>query len=259
MALRADSNGSKVFKVLKTSAYISEEAYLRDAEENDTDIIYVKNGLYAAEEVTPSGTYDTSDVTGGKKYAFKQRGRTYINYGDISFELNENYRVKYTVSSNGETAISSGSVYYNLSSTGGSGKVQLGPFNGVYVYANKLNGPLYRAHKKSTVVIQKKVNGSWVTQSGLDPGSGSVNFGFTVGASTEVGSVTVLDSVAPTYSGKTLVPAVLTKETTTDKKYAPWIYIQSEKSEETKTFLVQGASTAVQNFAFDGMEDVYDE
>ena len=134
--------------------------------------------------------------------------------------------------------------------------MQLGPFNGVYVYANKIEGPLYGAHKKSTVEVQKIVNGEWTSPSSLDPGSGSVNFNFYIGEQTNVGHVRVISSIGPDLLGKVLVPAKLHKETTREIRYAPWRYIPSQKTQQNKTFLVQGASTAVQNFAFDGMDDI---
>ena len=134
--------------------------------------------------------------------------------------------------------------------------MQLGPFNGVYVYANKIEGPLYGDYKKSTVEVQKIVNGEWTSPSSPDPGTGSANFNFYIGGSTNVGRVRVIASIAPDLSGKVLVPAKLHKETTREIRYAPWRYIPSQKTQQTKTFLVQGASTAVQNFAFDGMDDI---
>ena len=70
------------------------------------------------------------------------------------------------------------------------------------------------------------------------------------------GSVTIVPSTAPTYSGKTLVPAVLQREKTSEKRYAPWRYVPSSKTEETKTVLAKSGSTAIQNFAFYGMDDI---
>lgn len=49
---------------------------------------------------------------------------------------------------------------------------------------------------------------------------------------------------------------VLTQATTRDLKYDYFTYIPSAAEESSGTFLVQGASTAVQNFSFDGMDDI---
>ena len=257
MGLRLDSGGSKVFNVLSESAYIEEEAHLRPAVDGDVGVIYVQNAPYTKEEVAASGTYEENDVTGGKRYTFKQRGQTYIRYNDHDFALSGDYRIKYTVSSNGTEMMSKyGKVYYNLSSNGTGNKERIELENGTYVYANVIEGPLYGTHKKSTIEVQKIVNGEWTTPANLDPGSDSVNFYFYIGKSTNVGHVRVIASIAPDLSGKVLVPAKLHNETTIEIRYAPWRYIPSQKTQQTKTFLVQGASTAVQNFAFDGMEDI---
>lgn len=49
---------------------------------------------------------------------------------------------------------------------------------------------------------------------------------------------------------------VLTQATTRDLNYDFYTYIPSAAEESSGTFLVRGASTAVQNFAFDGMDDI---
>lgn len=256
MGLRPDTGGSTVFNVVTRPASIAQEAYLRDAEESDVDTFLVQTAPYSKEIITPSGNYTLTETGGSKKYAFPggyERGS--LGYGSTNKTLDARYRIVYTVSSNGSTVLSSGGrAYYNLSATGGSGKVQLGPFNGVYVYANKIDGPVYRAHKKSTVVVQKLVNGSWVNQT--DPGSGSVTFNLYAGGTVQGGSVTIDPSTAPTLRTKVLVPAVLQREVVSEKRYAPWRYVPSRKTEDTKTVLAQSGSTAVQNFAFDGMDDI---
>lgn len=256
MGLRPDTGGSTVFNVVTRPASIAQEAYLRDAEESDVDTFLVQTAPYSKETITPSGNYTLTETSGSKKYTFPggfERGS--LGYGSTRKTVDARYRIVYTVSSNGSVVLSSGgSAYYNLSTAGGSGKVLVGTFGGVRIYGNVISGPVYRAHNKSTVVVQKLVNGSWVTQT--DPGSGSVTFNIYAGGAVQGGSVTIDPSTAPTLRTKVLAPAVLQKEVVSEKKYAPWRYIPSQKTEKTKTFLVQGASTAVQNFAFGGMEDI---
>ena len=256
MGLRLDSDGSKVFRVLDEPAYISRAAYIRDAEESDVDTFLVQTAPYSKEIITPSGNYTLTETDGSKKYAFPggyERGS--LGYGSTNKTLDARYRIVYTVSSNGSTVLSSGgSAYYNLSTSGGSGKTFIGTYGGVYIYGNKISGPVYRAHKKSTVVVQKLVNGSWVNQT--DPGSGSVTFNIYAGGTVQGGSVTIDPSTAPTLRTKVLVPAVLQKEVVSEKRYSPWRYVPSGKTKSTKTFLAQSGSTAVQNFAFGGMEDI---
>ena len=256
IGLRLDSDGSKVFRVLDEPAYISRAAYIRDAEESDVDTFLVQTAPYSKETITPSGNYTLTETDGSKKYAFPGGyGRGSLGYGSVNKTLDARYRIVYTVSSNGSTVLSSGgSAYYNLSTSGGSGKTFIGTYGGVYIYGNKISGPVYRAHKKSTVVVQKLVNGSWVTQT--DPGSGSVTFNLYAGGTVQGGSVTIDPSTAPTLRAKVLVPAVLQKEVVSEKKYAPWRYVPSGKTKSTKTFLAKSGSTAVQNFAFDGMDDI---
>lgn len=257
MGLRMDSEGSVAFNVVTESAKISRDAYIRDAEETDVNTFLVQESgsPYIRETVTPSGNYTVSDVNGGKKYTFGSGyERSILSYGGNNKTVDAKYRIVYTVSTNGSTVLSSGgTAYYNLSTAGGSGKVLVGTFGGVKIYGNTISGPVYRAHKKSTVVVQKLVNGAWVTQT--DPGSGSVTFTIYAGSTVGGGSVTIDPSTPATVKTKTLVPAVLQKEKTTERKYAPWRYIPSEKTTAKKTFLVQAdGASAVQNFAFDGMD-----
>lgn len=256
MGLRPDTGGSTVFNVVTRPASISQEAYLRDAEESDVDTFLVQTAPYSKEIITPSGNYTLTETGGSKKYAFPggyERGS--LGYGSTNKTLDARYRIVYTVSSNGSTVLSSGgSAYYNLSTSGGSGKKLIGTYGGVNIYGNVISGPVYRAHKKSTVVVQKLVNGSWVTQT--DPGSGSVTFNIYAGGSVQGGSVTIDPSTAPTLRAKVLVPAVLQREVVSAKRYAPWRYVPSRKTESTKTVLAQSGTMKMQNFAFDGMDDI---
>lgn len=256
MGLRPDTGGSTVFNVVTRPASIAQEAYLREAEESDVDTFLVQTAPYSKEIITPSGNYTLTETDGSKKYAFPggyERGS--LGYGSTKKTLDARYRIVYTVSSNGSTVLSSGgSAYYNLSTSGGSGKTFIGTYGGVNIYGNAISGPVYRAHKKSTVVVQKLVNGSWVTQT--DPGSGSVTFNIYAGGAVQGGSVTIDPSTPPALRAKVLVPAALQKEVVSEKKYSPWRYIASQKTEQTKTFLTQNSSTAIQNFAFDGMDDI---
>lgn len=210
LALRADSEGSKVFKVVTAPAAIAQDAYLRDAKDEDTDIIYCKNGLYQKETVTAEGDYTEETVDGGKKYTFG--GESGGGYS------------KSTITLTGHTGVNRAT---------GSVTIRFYTANGSNIYAD---AGRYGTVAASDMTLVYKVS---------TPPSGGAG-----------GSVTVLSSTPPTYQGKTLVPAVLQRETTTEKRYAHWRYIPSECSEKEKTFLVQHGSTAVQNFAFEGMEDI---
>ena len=210
MGLRPDTGGSTVFNVLTRPASIAQKAYLRDAEDGDTGIIYVKNGAYQKETVTADGAYTVSDVGGGKKYAF-------------SVGASSGYK-KSTITLSGHAGVNRAT---------GSVTIRFYTPSGANIFADAGS---YGTVAASDMTLVYTVS---------TPPSGGGG-----------GSVTVIPSVAPTYSGKTLVPAVLQRETTSEKRYAPWRYVPSSKTEETKTVLAQSGSTAVQNFAFDGMEDI---
>lgn len=65
-------------------------------------------------------------------------------------------------------------------------------------------------------------------------------------------------STAPSGSGGggTLKVKSYTPEKTATQKYGYYVHVPGSGEEESKVFLVQQASAAVQNFAFDGMEDL---
>lgn len=65
-------------------------------------------------------------------------------------------------------------------------------------------------------------------------------------------------STAPSGNGGggTLKVKSYTPETTATQKYGYYVHVPGSGEEESKVFLVQQASTAVQNFAFEGMEDL---
>lgn len=210
MGLRPDTGGSTVFNVLTRPASIAQEAYLRDAEDGDTGIIYVKNGAYKKEAVTADGNYTVSDVDGGKKYEF-------------SVGASSGYK-KSTITLTGHAGVNRAT---------GSVTIRFYTPSGANIFADA--GP-YGTVAASDMTLVYTVS---------TPPSGGGG-----------GSVTVVPSTAPTYSGKTLVPAVLQQATTSEKRYAPWRYVPSSKTEATKTVLAQSGSTAMQNFAFDGMEDI---
>ena len=213
MGLRPDTGGSTVFNVVTRPASISREAYLRDAQDGDTDVIYIKDVddvLYEKETVTADGEYTVSDVDGGKKY-------------DFSVGASGGYK-KSTITLTGHTGVNRAT---------GSVTIRFYTPSGANIFADAGS---YGTVAASDMTLVYTVS---------TPPSGGGG-----------GSVTVVPSVAPTYSGKTLVPAVLQRETTNEKRYAPWRYVPSSKTEDTKTVLAQSGSTAMQNFAFDGMEDI---
>lgn len=73
------------------------------------------------------------------------------------------------------------------------------------------------------------------------------------------GSVTVTPYTPEIVRAQKIKQGELVTSGITTQRYDYFTYIPSAAENVTKTFLVQGASTAVQNFAFDGMDDVYDE
>lgn len=225
--------------------------------DGDVDTILVQKNPYTKESVTKEGNCTVTDVSGGKKYTFPGGSEPgVLSYGSTKLTIDGKYQIEYIVSTATEVMSGYGAAYYNLSAQGGPGKVQIGTYNGVTIFGNKISGPIFTGYKKSTVEVKKYVNGKWVKKT--DPGAGSVTFIVNAGSSTDGGSVTVLSSIPPDIGIKKLVPAVLQQETTEVKRYAPWRYIESTASEAKKTFLVQGqqGSTAIQNFAFDGMDDI---
>lgn len=84
----------------------------------------------------------------------------------------------------------------------------------------------------------------------MDTGSGSAKLVFTPRGGGG-GSVTVIPYKPETVARKVLQPATLTPEESRDRKWGYYTRVPGSAVEQTKTFLVQGGTTALQNFAFD--------
>lgn len=129
---------------------------------------------------------------------------------------NRDYESAYEVT---YTVSSADTVKYQMYTKGSSG-----------TYYPWAGGTLYVNYKKSTLAV-----------TGVDTGSGSAQLKFTPNApGGDGGSVTVVPS---------------TPEETTDQKFGYFTHIPASAESQERTFLVQ-QSTAVQNFAFDGMDDL---
>lgn len=167
----------------------------------------------------PSITYNAD---GSKNYIFSGGGAMHVKStaGGTTVE-DQDYSSAYTVD-------------YKVSGYDGSlsGVVCTRDANGNYSPAGD---PTYRTwyygYRKSTLSV-----------SGADTGSGSASIVFTPKASSQ--------------GGGTLKVKPYTPEKTATQKYGYYVHVPGSGEEESKVFLVQQASAAVQNFAFEGMEDL---
>ncbi len=75
------------------------------------------------------------------------------------------------------------------------------------------------------------------------------------GSSSSGGSVTVNNYTPEVVSKKVLQPASLNPEKTRDRNWCYYTRVPGSAETKTKTFLVQGGTAALQNFAFDMMEE----
>ena len=182
----------------------------------------VKTGS-VAEVVTTTGnpTVTTSD-DGSKTYTFGAGSpamQVLSQTGNTVWE-NKEYSTAFTVD-------------YKVSSysTSLSGIVCTRDANGNYSPAGD---PTYRTwfsgYKKSTLKV-----------TGNDTGDGSAVLKFT--------------PKAPSQGGGTVKITPSVPEETTTQKYGWFTHIPASVEEDTKVFLTQKETTAVQNFAFEGMED----
>ncbi len=177
------------------------------------------------EKIVVSGDYTLSNdaATGKKTYTFSGGSGGVMNvYTRADGKTVENadytseYIVNYKVSSLSWGATYTGVYYYKNS-------------YGTYTALNNGNSQTYYVNPSYTK--------STLTVTGIDTGDGSAQLCFTPKASSGGGgSLTYTPSKA---------------ETTAPKYFNYYTYTPSAATEETKTFLVQGSATAVQNFAFD--------
>lgn len=198
--------------------------------------IYVRTAKSTAQSVAYTGSPKIATDSNGKvaySYSGTTTGTMNVHTYDGNSDTVENksytsaYTVNYTVSS----ATKYTSTLYSKD------------VNGNY-YVN--NQTFYTGYKKSTLSV-----------TGTDTGSGSAKLVFTPkDKNWSSGVVTVTPYTPETVRAKKIKQGVLTQAKTRDIKYDYYTYIPSAAKEATGTFLAQGASTAVQNFAFDGMDDI---
>lgn len=197
--------------------------------------IYVRTSNSSPQSVSFTG----SPVIGssGKATTYKYNGTVNSRMNVHSYNgsggtvENNNYTGAYEVNYNVSTAYQVNlTLYYKKS-------------NGTYAqYPNTC----YYGYKKSTLTV-----------TGADTGSGSAKLVFTPqNVSWNSGVVSVTPYTPEVVRAKKIKQGVLTQATTRDIKYDYYTYIPSAAEVSSGTFLVQGASTAVQNFAFNGMDDI---
>lgn len=232
------AGGASTIKELTAYASVT-SAELVDMEDGDAGTpIYVRTSRSYPESVvyTDSPVIGSSDGATTYKYTGTTGGRmnvhTYIGDDGSGGTVENNnytsaYEVNYTVS---QAYTVNNTLYYKKS-------------DGTYAeYPNTC----YYGYKKSTLTV-----------TGKDTGSGSAKLVFTPrGETWNSGVVTVTPYTPEVVRAKKLKQGVLTQAKTRDLAYDYYTYIPSSAETDTKTLLVQGASTAVQNFAFDGMEDI---
>lgn len=229
------AGGASTIKELTAYASVT-DATLVDMEDGDAGSpIYVRTTKSSPQSVAytgspaigSSGAATTFQYTGSVNskmnvHTYNGSGNTVENntYGSA-------YTVNYTVSTAHQVNLT---LYYKKS-------------NGTYAqYPNTC----YYGYKKSTLAV-----------TGTDTGSGSAKLVFTPkNVSWNSGVVSVTPYTPEVVRAKKIKQGVLTQATTRDIKYDYYTYIPSAAEVSSGTFLVQGASTAVQNFSFDGIDDI---
>lgn len=180
--------------------------------EGGGEIQYVRTAASVASKCVTSGTYTTSKDGDTLVYTFTASGKMNVKSTNAGGSTVENK--DYT------TAYT---VNYKVSTaTQVSGQADFYVKTGSTY--QKYSGTLWTGYQKSTLTV-----------SGTDTGSGNATLTFTPGA-TGGGTAKYTPSVA---------------ETVSTQKWGYYTRIPASATEETKTFLVQGSTTATQNFAFD--------
>lgn len=194
-------------------------AELREFRDGDTVFYNVRTASSKPQVVTYTGT-PTITGDGRKTYSFSGKSsglmNVYSTSGSVTNE-NKNYSERYRVS-------------YNVSSADYFAQtVYLKVASGYKAFT----GPFYRNYHKSTLVV-----------TGVDTGSGSATLDFTpLGQTVDAGSVTVTPYTPETVVKRVLQPAELIPE-------------KVEEIEGTTITVLAQTVTPVQNFAFDGMDDL---
>lgn len=224
------AGGSSTIKELTAYASVT-DATLVDMEDGDAwSPIYVRISKSSAQSVAYTGSpvIGSSGAATTYKYTGTTGGRMNVHTYNGSEETveNNNYTSAYEVDYNVSTAYQVNLTLYYKKSDG--------------TYAQYPN-TCYYGYKKSTLKV-----------TGTDTGSGSAKLVFTPkGETWNSGVVSVTPYTPEVVRAQKIKQGVLTQATTRDIKYDYYTYIPSAAEESSGTFLAQGASTAVQNFAFD--------
>ena len=194
-------------------------AELREFRDGDTVYYNVRTVPSTAQTVTYTGS-PTVTGDGKKTYSFSGKSsglmNVYSTAGGATVE-NQNYSSRYRVS-------------YNVSSASYFADTVWLRQNGQY---KAFSGGFWRNYNKSTLVV-----------SGVDTGSGSATLDFTpVGQTVDAGSITVTPYTPETVVKRVLQPAEL-------------IPAELEEIKGTTVTVLASTVTPVQNFAFDGMDDL---
>ena len=227
------AGGASAIKELTAYASVT-DATLVDMEDGDAGSpIYVRTTKSSPQSVSYTGSpaIGSSGAATTYQYTGTANSKMNVHTYDGSGNTVENntygsaYQVDYTVSTAHQVNLT---LYYKKS-------------DGTYArYPNTC----YYGYKKSTLAV-----------TGTDTGSGGAKLVFTPQqVSWKSGVVSVTPYTPEIVRAQKIKQGVLTQAKTRDLKYDYYTYIPSDAEESSGTFLAQGASTAVQNFAFDGME-----
>lgn len=183
---------------------------------------------------TASKPEDVTVTAGTVNVTFGDDGSTTYTFGSgSSGGMNVVSRTGNVVHEN-KTYWSGYTVDYKVSSVTGSktGVVCYRNASGTYlpVGGDTTSRTYYYGYQKSTLTV-----------TGADTGSGS--------------AILVFTPNAPSGGGGSIKYMPSVREVAEDQKFGYYTYTPGSGEPETRTFLVQGAA-AVQNFAFDGMDDL---
>ena len=229
------AGGASTIKELTAYASVT-DATLVDMEDGDPGSpIYVRTSRSSPQSVAYTGSPAIGSSGAATTYQYagtvnsKMNVHTYNGSGNTveNNTYGSAYQIDYTVST---AHLVNLTLYYKKS-------------NGTYA---KYPNTCYYGYKKSTLTV-----------TGTDTGSGSAKLVFTPQkVNWNSGVISVTPYTPEIVRAQKIKQGVLTQATTRDLKYDYFTYIPSAAEESSGTFLVQGASTAVQNFAFDGMDDI---
>lgn len=215
------SDGKRTQKILKKPSSFS-QAKIRlwdDAldSENRTPF-YVVTRASKAQKVDSENMEITENADGSTTYS-------------LSIEAGSGY-VKSTCATSGIPDCGSGSARFVITPNGAN-SVKVAAYKGASGYA----GTHYWGGYTGSVTIDYRVSSP--------PSGGDVT-----------GSVTVTPYTKEVTAKEVLQEASYTAETAVDQKYDYYTHAIGRGESETKTVLVQSTVTPVQNFAFDGMDDL---